>query len=90
MLDIVFEQENSRAAAYLDGRLVGEATLDMRDGLWVLDHTGVHESARGRGIAALLVAKAVEAARAAGVKMDPQCSYARAEFDRHAEYQDLL
>jgi predicted GNAT family acetyltransferase len=52
-------------------------------------HTEVHRAVEGRGIASSLVAAALAHARAAGLKVDPQCAYARAYMERHPEAQDL-
>lgn len=53
-------------------------------------HTGVPPEVGGRGIAAGLTRAAVDAARAAGWKIVPLCSYSRAWFERHPEHHDLL
>lgn len=53
-------------------------------------HTGVPAALQGRGIAAQLVAAALDWARAAGVKVVPACSYVRVYMQRHQETQDLL
>ncbi|MFL6713012.1 MAG: GNAT family N-acetyltransferase [Sulfurifustis sp.] len=45
---------------------------------------------RNRGIALALVTRAVEDARAQGLKIVPVCSYARAEITAHAEWHDVL
>ncbi|MET0329905.1 MAG: GNAT family N-acetyltransferase [Dyella sp.] len=53
-------------------------------------HTGVPAAVSGRGIAAALTRAAVDTARREGWKVRPQCSYAAAWLQRHAEYQELL
>ena len=53
-------------------------------------HTGVPPSVGGRGIAGALVQAAFDAARAAGWKVRPTCSYSSAWLARHPAYQDLL
>lgn len=55
-----------------------------------IDHTGVPPAFRGRGIAELLVERAIADARAAGVRILPLCSYVVAQFRRHPEWADLL
>ena len=54
-----------------------------------MTHTGVHPALEGRGIAAALVATALEHARAQGFKVDPQCSYVRVYMRRHPETLSL-
>jgi N-acetylglutamate synthase-like GNAT family acetyltransferase len=53
--------------AYIDGRLVGCATLQSADGGLFLEYVAVDESVRNRGIGAELVAKIEEEARARGL-----------------------
>ena len=56
----------------------------------IVNHTHVPPQLRGHGIAALLVDRLVEDARAQGFGIVPQCSYVAALFDRHPEWADLL
>ena len=56
----------------------------------MLTHTGVPQVLRGRGIAALLVQAALDHARAHGLKVRPDCSYAEVYMQRHPETLDLL
>lgn len=56
----------------------------------MLTHTGVPKALRGRGIAAALVQAALDHARAKGLKVRPDCSYAEAYMQRHPETLDLL
>jgi predicted GNAT family acetyltransferase len=61
----------------------GEASL-------IIDHTGVPEALRGRGLGEALVRRGVEDARAEGRSIMPLCPFAKAQFDRHPEWQDVL
>ena len=54
-----------------------------------MTHTGVHPSLEGRGIAAALVAAALEHARSQGFKVDPLCSYVRVYMQRHPDTRSL-
>jgi uncharacterized protein len=56
----------------------------------IIDHTEVPEGLRGRGIGEALVARGVEDARREGKKVVPLCPYAKAQIDRHPEWQDVL
>jgi predicted GNAT family acetyltransferase len=58
--------------------------------LRIIDHTGVPDDYRGKGVGVALVAHAVEAARAEGVAILPLCPFAAAQFRRHPEWQDVL
>jgi predicted GNAT family acetyltransferase len=88
-----FAIEHDRAArrfnAVVDGhRCVLDYTLSG-DRMSIV-HTGVPSEVGGRGIAARLTEAAVDAARAAGWKIEPLCSYARVWFERHPEHADVL
>lgn len=70
----------------------GESELTYRhsgEGRVDFDHTYVPDKFRGKGIAAALVASAVDWAREQGLKVVPQCSYVAAEFRRKPEYRDI-
>ncbi|MDH5832475.1 GNAT family N-acetyltransferase [Luteimonas kalidii] len=70
----------------------GRAVLDyqLADGRLVIVHTGVPAELRGRGVAGQLVRAAFEHARAAGLRVEPRCSYAAEWSGRHPEFADLL
>jgi predicted GNAT family acetyltransferase len=61
----------------------------LADGVMTIEHTGVPVELRGRGIAATLVHSALTAARNAGWKVVPACSYAAAWMQRHPAFDDL-
>ncbi len=61
----------------------------LLDDIMTIEHTGVPDALRGRGIASALVHSALAAARAAGWKVVPACSYAAAWMQRHPAFDDL-
>lgn len=69
-----------------------QARLDyqLRDGRMVITHTGVPQPLEGRGLASQLTHAAFEYAKAQGLNVRPQCSYAAAWAERHPEYSQLL
>lgn len=67
-----------------------ELTYQLRDGIMVINHTGVPGAIGGRGVAGQLVRAAFEHARAQGWRVLPACSYAEAWAARHPAYADLL
>ena len=67
-----------------------EMTLVKSEGLWIIDHTAVPEAYRGQGVGKRLVTRAVEDARAAGIRILPLCPFAKAQFERHPEWSDVL
>lgn len=56
----------------------------------IIDHTGVPDALRGQGAGQALVQRAVEEARAAGIKIIPLCPFAKAQIEKHTEWQDVL
>ncbi|HWJ22534.1 MAG TPA: GNAT family N-acetyltransferase [Gemmatimonadaceae bacterium] len=61
-----------------------------RDGVVQLVHTEVPEALEGRGFGAALAKAALDAARAAGLKVVPTCPFVRTYIRRHPEYADLV
>lgn len=75
----------------LDEGLEAEMTYRFQSkDIIVIDHTFVPAAARGHGIAERLVKRGVADARTSGLKIVPACSYAAAQFRRHADWSDLL
>jgi uncharacterized protein len=58
--------------------------------LIIIDHTEVPGALRGRGVGEALVLRAVEDARREGFRIIPLCPFAKAQFERHAEWRDVL
>lgn len=88
-MQIVHNPTASRFEATVDGQLCVCQYRLFRN-VMMLVHTGVPTALRGRGIAAALVRAALDHARAKGLKVRPDCSYAEAYMERHAETLDLL
>jgi predicted GNAT family acetyltransferase len=75
-----------------DGKDLAEITYrteEATDNL-VIDHTYVSEDLRGQGAGEKLVRAVVDLAREQKVKIVPECPYAAHQFEKHAEYRDLL
>jgi uncharacterized protein len=79
-----------RYAVQLDG--VEAAMTYSRAGtnLNIIDHTEVPDAMRGRSVGQALVRRAVEDARAEGRLILPLCPFAKAQIERHQEWQDVL
>ena len=89
-MQIVFEPEHFRNAAYDGERRVGVAEFDAQDGRWVITHTEVDPAYGGQGIARRLIEVLIEAARSSGAKIVPVCSYAEKMMRAKEEYTDVL
>ena len=66
------------------------ANYQLAGNVITIAHTETPLQARGRGIASKLVAGALDAVRARGLKLVPRCPFVRAYIARHPEYRDLL
>jgi predicted GNAT family acetyltransferase len=62
----------------------------VNDALIIIDHTDVPAALRGRKVGERMVRQAVEDARRDGVAVIPLCPFAKAQIDRHPEWQDVL
>ena len=92
-MDIQHDKQTDKGAflAVDGGRTVGELTyLYIKEKTIRIDHTQVHPSQRGKGLAHRLVEAAVGYARTEGLRIVPVCSYAVADFKRHPEYANVL
>lgn len=62
----------------------------VSDTMIIIDHTEVPDALRGQKVGVRLVQQAVEDARAEGVSIIPLCPFAKAQIQRHKEWQDVL
>lgn len=87
-----FQTEPGRIFALSEtGELLAEVTFPTgADGAADINHTFVHPSLRGQGVANRLLESAVETLRAQGLKTHLTCSYAVEWFEKHPEHKDLL
>lgn len=93
-VDIQFEDQGSKAryvarVAGIDGE--GELTVSkLSDAMWIADHTGVPDAARGTGMAGALVERLIADAREAGRKIVPLCPFVKAQAQKHPEWSDVI
>ena len=74
----------------LEEEMAAQLQYSVEDhGIMTLDHTETHPEMTGKGLAKNLVRHAVEYAREHDLKVDPLCTYAARQFDRHPEYKDI-
>ncbi|QND48002.1 N-acetyltransferase [Rhizobium lusitanum] len=58
--------------------------------LIIVDHTGVPDALRGKGVGQALALHAVEEARRGGWKIIPLCPFFKAQSLRHKEWHDVV
>jgi len=73
-----------RFQTVVDGHL-GVCDYRLVGSVMHMTHTEVAPALEGRGIAAALVQAALDHARAAGLKVNPLCSYVRSYMQRHPQ-----
>ena len=82
--------DRHRYEAMIDGRVVGAAEYEpTADGV-VMHHTYTDPAFRGRGIAAVVVAGALDDLRTRKLGVVPTCWYVTEYIEGHPEYRDLL
>lgn len=91
-MDIRLEETDSggRYVTQMDGTEAELTFSKAGTGLIIIDHTGVPDALRGKGVGQELVQRAVDDARTAGKKIMPLCPFAAAQFRKHPEWSDLL
>lgn len=83
-------READRFTIAVDGHVVGFADYTDRAGRRIFPHTVVEHSHRGRGLATILVAAALEATRADGLRIVAPCSMVADYAEKSGAYDDLL
>lgn len=88
-IDIRHDPRGHRFEAMVDGH---RCLLDyaLSEGHMAIRHTEVPSVVGGRGIAGKLMRAALAWARAEGLRVLPQCSYAADFVERHREYDDIV
>ena len=76
-MEIRFEAERDRAAAYDGETLAGRCEFVRRESGWDILHTVVEPAYGGQGLAAKLVDCVAAAAKEAGAPLTATCSYAK-------------
>ncbi|QYG94087.1 N-acetyltransferase [Iamia sp. SCSIO 61187] len=89
-IEVTEHEAAGRYEVRVDGEVAGFADRTVRDGVMVLPHTVVDRRFRGRGLAAELVRRALDDARARGLSVAPQCWYVAEYIGRHPEDRDLV
>ncbi|QCO67511.1 N-acetyltransferase [Luteimonas yindakuii] len=77
-----FELDVDGETAHVEYRQEGDTMVVL--------HTIVPDALAGRGIAGTLNAAALDHARDAGMRVDPQCEYTASYVRRHPGYADLV
>lgn len=88
------EDETSATGGRYVARLEGveaEMTYSRTSAkLIIIDHTGVPDSLRGKGVGQALAQHAVDAARAGGWKIIALCPFFKVQAQNHPQWQDVV
>ena len=89
--DIAREENAGRGryVMYVGAEQVTLTYFRAAERVMAIDHTYTPPGLRGRGLAKVLVERAIADARAASEKVDPICPYVAVLFDRTPEWADL-
>ncbi len=83
------DDARSRYQGLLDGELATVIDFRRRGDVLAFVHTGTEPRFRGRGLAGETTRLALEDVRAAGLTVEPLCSFTKAYFAEHPEVADL-
>lgn len=82
--------EDGRFTIGVNGKTVGLVTFADRDGQRVFLHTEVDDAYEGRGLATILVADALSATRADGLRIVALCPLVANYVEKHSEFDDVV
>ncbi|MFC7657816.1 GNAT family N-acetyltransferase [Pseudonocardia benzenivorans] len=83
---VVDRPERSRFEVLVGDEVAGRAFYTLDDGLIVFTHTEVDDRFGGRGLGGVLARGALDAARARGLRVRPDCPFIRSWIEKHPEY----
>lgn len=87
---VTVAREDGRFTIAVDGKTVGLTAFADRDGQRVFYHTEVDDAFGGRGLASLVIAEALAATRAEGLRIVPVCPTVAAYVRKHHEFDDVV
>lgn len=82
--------DRARYEISVGGRPAGLSQYLEDDGRRIFFHTEVDDAYEGQGLAAILVARALDDTRASGLRVIPMCPYVKQFVRKHPEYADLV
>jgi predicted GNAT family acetyltransferase len=82
--------EEQRFEAHLGDRILGIAEYEPEDDRIIFVHTEVLPDAEGMGVGSALARGALDAARASGRRIVPECPFISSYVRRHHDWDDLI
>jgi predicted GNAT family acetyltransferase len=74
----------------VEGKTVGKTVFAERDGQRVFYHTEVDDAFGGRGLGTLVIAEALAATRADGLRIVAVCPMVAAYVKKHHDFDDIV
>ncbi|NYG38093.1 GNAT family N-acetyltransferase [Janibacter alkaliphilus] len=88
--DVSRRTDPDRFEITTDGQVAGFTQFVEKGDQRIFFHTEIGEEFGGRGLASTLVAAALEATRADGMRIVPVCPYVKKYLGTHHEVDDLV
>ncbi|MDG4667380.1 GNAT family N-acetyltransferase [Mycobacterium sp. 236(2023)] len=82
--------EADRFSITVDGQKAGFTEFIDHSGQRIFPHTEIDDNFGGRGLGTILVREALEATRAAGLRIVAVCSMVAGYIDKHPEFNDIV
>lgn len=89
-IDVQDAPQRQQFEARAGEELLGRAEYERRGDVIVLTHTAVESAAEGQGVGSALARTALDAIRAEGKRVDPQCPFIAKWIERNPDYADLV
>lgn len=91
-MDITSKETGSKGeyTASLEGHKAEMTYSRASAKLIIIDHTGVPDALRGKGVGQALAAYAIEDARKGGWKIMPLCPFFKAQTQKHPDWADVI
>ena len=89
-ITVVDDPAASRYELHVRGELAAFTNYRLAPNRIVFTHTETLDGFAGHGLATRLARAVLDAARARGLRVVPQCPFVAQYVDEHPEYQDLV
>lgn len=87
---VVDNPTDERFEIRVDGQVAGYAAYERSDKQIAFTHTKIEDEYEGKGLASVLVRRALDAAREEGRGVLPYCPFVKGWIQKHPEYTDLV
>jgi predicted GNAT family acetyltransferase len=89
-IQVVDDPAAGRFEILVDGRLAGLTAYQRDDDVVAMPHTEIDDAFAGQGLGSILIKGALDAFRAQGASVIPECPFVRSYIERHPDYVDLV